>query len=514
MPNIDNLSKVIQHNHQELQLANKPLDKATFTIAVLTVLLVSIPLIIFNESIGPSIINLYDYVSFNFGLVYQWVTIGSVGVILWLAFSKYGSIKLGDGDPEFSTLSWVAMLFSAGVGGGLLYWAGIEWVAYYTSPPFGVEPKSTPALKWATSYGLFHWGLAAWCIYALPTIALSYSFYVKKIPYLRFSAAILGKKSSTSVWAKLIDLSFMIGLIGGAGTSLSLTTPLISAGISHLTGIQRGSNLDLFVICICIFIFGISVYMGLEKGIKKLADTNLYLSLIFLAFVLIAGPTTFILMMGTESIGFMLSNMIEMLTWNDAVDNSGFVQDWTIFYWAWWFAFAPYVGIFVTRISKGRTIRQIILSMCAYGSIGSWAFYIILGNYALNLELTGALPVAEMINADAFNAISIIISHLPLGELTLAVFTLVTFIFVATTYDSASYALASAATKELRAGENPAKWHRIFWAITLGVFPIILMYIGGLKVVQSAVLLAGFPIAVISVLMTRTLIKSLREDHP
>ncbi|MDG1438020.1 MAG: BCCT family transporter [Emcibacteraceae bacterium] len=493
---------------------NKPLDKATFTMAVLTVLLVSIPLIIFNETIGPNIIALYDYVAFNFGLVYQWVTIGCVGIMGWLAFSKYGSVKLGDGDPEFSTLSWVAMLFSAGVGGALLYWAGIEWAAYYTAPPFGAEPKSIEALKWATSYGLFHWGLAAWCIYALPTIALSYSFYVKKIPYLRFSAAILGEKSSTSIWAKFIDLSFMIGLIGGAGTSLSLTAPMISAGISQLTGLERGSNLDLFVICICITIFGVSVYMGLEKGIKKLADTNLYLSIIFLIFVLVAGPTTFILMMGTESIGFMLSNMIEMITWTDAADNTGFVQNWTIFYWAWWLAFAPYVGIFVTRISKGRTIRQIILSMCAYGSLGSWAFYIILGNYALNLELTGALPVAEMINADVFNAISVIISHLPLGELALIVFTLVTIIFVATTYDSASYALASAATKELQAGENPAKWHRIFWAVALGILPIILMYIGGLKVVQSAVLLAGLPIAVASVFMARTLIKWLREDYP
>ncbi len=492
---------------------NKPIDKITFTMAVLTVLLISIPMIVFNESIGPSIIGFYDYVSFNFGLVYQWVTIGCVGVVVWLAFSKYGNVKLGDGKPEFSTLSWVAMLFSAGVGGGLLYWAGIEWAAYYISPPFGVEPKSTVSLKWATSYGLFHWGLAAWCIYALPTIALSYSFYVKKIPYLRFSAAILGEKSSTSIWAKFIDLSFMIGLIGGAATSLSLTTPIISSGITALTGLSRGPNLDLFVICLCITIFGFSVYIGLEKGIKKLANTNLYLSIIFLSFVLVAGPTTFILMMGTESIGFMLSNIIEMLTWTDALENTGFVQNWTIFYWAWWLAFAPYVGIFVTRISKGRTIRQIIFSMCAYGSLGSWAFYIILGNYALNLELTGTLPVVEMVNADAFSAISAIIGHLPFGDLALIVFTLVIIIFVATTYDSASYALASAATKKLQVGENPAKWHRLFWAATLGIFPIILMYIGGLKVVQSAVLLAGLPIAIAFIFMTKTLIKWLGEDH-
>ncbi|MBT5074040.1 MAG: BCCT family transporter [Kordiimonadaceae bacterium] len=431
----------------------------------------------------------------------------------WLAFGRYGKVKLGDGEPVFSTLSWVAMLFSAGVGGSLLYWSVIEWAAYYTAPPFGAEPKSTNALEWATSYGMFHWGITAWCIYALPTIAISYSFYVRKIPYLRLSAAILGEKSNTSIWAKVIDFSFMIALIGGAGTSLSLTAPVISAGFSHLTGVERTPTVDLMVICLCIAIFGTSVYMGLEKGIKKLADANFYLSIILLLFVLIVGPTTFILMMGTESIGFMLANTIEMLTWTDAVDNTGFVQDYTIFYWAWWLAYAPYTGIFVTRISKGRTIKQVILSMCAYGSLGCWAFYIVLGNFALDLELSNALPLASMIEADAFDAISVIFLQLPYGSFALGLFIIVTLIYVATTYDSASYTLASAATKELHAGENPATWHRIFWAFALGILPIILMYIGGLKVVQSAVLLAGFPIAIASIFMVRTLLKSLREDH-
>lgn len=305
----------------------------------------------------------------------------------------------------------------------------------------------------------------------------------------------------------------MIALIGGAGTSLSLTAPVISAGFSHLTGVERTPTVDLMVICLCIAIFGTSVYMGLEKGIKKLADANFYLSIILLLFVLIVGPTTFILMMGTESIGFMLANTIEMLTWTDAVDNTGFVQDYTIFYWAWWLAYAPYTGIFVTRISKGRTIKQVILSMCAYGSLGCWAFYIVLGNFALDLELSNALPLASMIEADAFDAISVIFLQLPYGSFALGLFIIVTLIYVATTYDSASYTLASAATKELHAGENPATWHRIFWAFALGILPIILMYIGGLKVVQSAVLLAGFPIAIASIFMVRTLLKSLREDH-
>lgn len=492
---------------------NKPVDKTIFSMAVLSVLLVSIPMMMFSDTIGAAIIDVYDFVAFNLGIVFQWVAIFCVVFMFWLAFGKYGSVKLGEGEPDFSTLSWVAMLFSAGVGGALLYWSVIEWAAYYTAPPFGAEPKSTDAMQWATSYGMFHWGITAWCIYALPTIAISYSFYVRKIPYLRLSAAILGEKSNTSLWAKPIDFAFMIALIGGAGTSLSLTAPVISAGLSHLIGVERTSTLDLVVICICVAIFATSVYLGLEKGIKKLADANFYLSIALLLFVLIAGPTTFILMMGTESIGFMFANSIEMLTWTDAAENTGFVQDYTIFYWAWWLAYAPYTGIFVTRISKGRTIKQVILSMCAYGSLGCWAFYIVLGNFALDVELSGALPIADMVAVDAFDTISVIFLQLPYGTFALGLFIVVTLIYVATTYDSASYTLAAAATKELHAGENPATWHRIFWACALGILPVILMYIGGQKVVQSAVLLAGFPIAITSIFMVRKLLIWLKEDY-
>uniref|UniRef100_UPI003561B0DB BCCT family transporter n=1 Tax=Hyphomonas sp. TaxID=87 RepID=UPI003561B0DB len=360
-------------------MTGKPIDKTVFSLAVATALLMSVPLILFSKSLGPGIVALYDWTALNLGIIYQWAAIGAMVVAAYLAFGPYGRIKLGAKEdvPDFSTLSWVAMLFSAGVGGGLLYWAGIEWTYYYETPPFGVEPRSTEAIRWATSYGLFHWGVSAWCIYGLPSVALAYAFYNKGVPYLRFSAAILGDKCTISPWGKLIDLIFMIGLIGGAGTSLALTVPVISAGVAELAGVTRSTIMDLIVIAVCVGLFCVSVYLGLEKGIKRLADMNLWLALLFLAFILIVGPTGFILVMGTESLGHMVSNMFTMITYTDPIEKSGFVQDWTIFYWAWWIAFAPFVGIFVTRISKGRTIRQVLLGMSVFGSLGVWAFYII-----------------------------------------------------------------------------------------------------------------------------------------
>ena len=495
-------------------MTGKPIDKTVFALAVVTSLLVSVPLILFSESLGPGIVKLYDWTALNLGIIYQWAAIGAMVVSAYLAFGQYGRIKLGAKDdvPDFSTISWVAMLFTAGVGGGLLYWAGIEWTFYYEAPPFGVEPRSTEAIRWATSYGLFHWGVSAWCIYGLPSVALAYAFYNKGVPYLRFSASILGARCATSPCGKLIDLIFMIGLIGGAGTSLALTVPVISAGVAELTGLVRSTPMDLAVISVCVALFGITVFLGLERGIKRLADANLWLALLFLAFILVVGPTGFILSMGTESLGHMASNLITMITYTDPVDQTRFVQDWTIFYWAWWIAFAPFVGIFVTRISKGRTIRQVLLGMSVFGSLGVWAFYIVFGNYALYIEITGALPVVEMVHDDAAAAIAAIISNLPLGNVALVIFVTVTTVFVATTYNSASYTLASAATQSLRAGEDPARWHRVFWAGVLGVLPIGLMFIGGLKVVQSAVLLAGLPIAIAGVFMTRSLLIWLKQD--
>lgn len=493
---------------------HNPIDRVTFVLAVLTALLLSVPLILFHESLGPTIINWYNWTALHLGFVFQWATIGSILAVSYLVFSPYGKIKLGDADdePDFSNVSWIAMLFTAGVGGGLLYWAGIEWAYYYVAPPFGAPARSPEAALLSAQYGLFHWGIGAWTIYALPSIAIGYAFYVRKIPYLRLSAAVLGERCTVSPWAKVIDLCFMFGLIGGAATSLALAAPVISAGISELTGLSRGPAMNVGVIAFCVSLFGASVYLGLEKGIKTLASANLYLSLIFLAFIFIVGPTTFFLTMGTESLGGMFSDFIKMISWTDSIEKTGFVQDWTIFYWAWWLAFAPYVGLFVTRISKGRTIRQVGIGMCVFGSLGAWAFYIILGNYALHLELTGVIPVADMVAKDAPGAIAAIIHHLPLGGLALIVFLIVVSVFVATTYDSASYALAAAATQRLKSDEHPARWHRLFWAFVLGAMPIGLIFIGGLKVVQSTVLLSGLPIAIVGIFMTRTLFRWLRED--
>ncbi|MDH5274703.1 MAG: BCCT family transporter, partial [Gammaproteobacteria bacterium] len=250
-------------------------------------------------------------------------------------------------------------------------------------------------------------------------------------------------------------------------------------------------------------------------GFKRLADANMVAALLLLFFVLAVGPTLFILKMGTNGIGLVLQNFIRMNTWTDPVANTGFVENWTIFYWAWWIAYGPFVGIFVTRISHGRTIRNVIGGMLTFGSIGAAMFFIVLGNYALNLELTGALSVTSLMKgAGEAQAITAVISSLPWGTLVLAAFAVVATLLLVTTYDSASYTLASVSTMRLPAGLDPERWNRVFWACALGVLPITLMFIdGGLKVILSATIVCSLPLLAVGVLMVLSLLKMLREDE-
>jgi len=494
-------------------------DKPIFSATAFAILLVSIPIIGFHEQAAAVIQQLFTFITQTFGVIYLWYGSAVVVFLLWLGFGRYGDIKLGDENhtPEFSTLSWVAMLFSAGVGAGLLYWAVIEWGYYIESPPRGLVPGSTEAIEYAASYGLFHWGLTGWAIFCLPTLAIAYPYYVRKVPYLRLSTACLPylPNGVNSKRGRFIDFIYMINLIGGSGTSLGLSTPIIAASFANFTGLEHNFVMEVFVVLLCIVIFGASAYLGLGKGIKRLSDLNMWIAFTLLLFVLAAGPTLFILKMGTNSIGLMLQEFIRFNTWTDPVENTGFFESWTVFYWAWWIAYGPFVGIFVTRISRGRKIREVIFNMLLWGSLGAALFFIIFGDYALYLDINGILDVTGiMANESPHEAIVQVFLTLPYGDFALMLFAFVAVIFVATTYDSASYTLASVASDHLTEGTEPARWHRLFWAFGIGILPCALMFIdGGVQVMLSTTIVVSLPLLFIGVLMASSLLKMLKEDY-
>ncbi|WP_207894371.1 BCCT family transporter [Tamaricihabitans halophyticus] len=475
------------------------LDKRVFGLSLLLVAIIVVPVAIDPDRGKQALDAVLGFLTGKFGWLYLWFAVAVAGLLIWLAFSKYGKIKFGGAKdkPEFSTLSWISMIFTAGIGGGLMYWGVIEWAYYYDDPPMGAESRSVAAADWATAYPLFHWGITAWALFCLPALALSYVYHVRKQQTLRLSDAcrgVIGDRADGWL-GRLIDVLFIFGLIGAAGTSLGLEVPVVSASISSVTGVERGVALDIAVIVAWTALFGASVFLGLQKGLKRLANLNVWLAGALGVFILIAGPTVFIIDTFTNSVGFMLQNIVHMSFYTDPVAASGFEEDWTIFYWGWWIAYAPFVGLFVAKISKGRTIRGMIGAMCIGGSLGCWVAFALLGNTGLFYEIKNMVSVADLVTQEGDTAgIMAVMSNLPLGGVALLAFVVLLVIFLATTLDTAAYTMASAASKELPRDADPARWHRVFWAVVLASVSVVLMYAGGLDTLQTLSIVTAFPL--------------------
>ncbi|GAB7219723.1 BCCT family transporter [Vibrio comitans] len=498
------------------------IDKPTFFGALFLLLSVVIPLILFPVQGADWIALAKSFMTDKLGVLYLSLGIAAMCFMIYTIFSDLGQIKLGEVDekPEFSNGSWAAMLFCGGIGASILYWGCIEWAYYYQSPPFQLAAGSEEAIRWAATYGLFHWGPIAWSIYLIPALPIAYFYYVRKQPVLKISSAlmpVLGEKRANGSIGKFIDVLFIFGMLGGAATTLGLAAPLINGGLHHIFGIPNNTLSQVAVLFLCTAIFGYSAYAGLEKGIKFLSNINFWGAMGLLLFVLVAGPTVFILETGLDSMGRMLSNFFMMASWAEPFGgygeftNTHFPQDWTIFYWAWWLVFAPCMGLFIARISRGRTIKQMVVGSIFYGSLGCFLFFIVLGNYSLSLQLTGELDVVSILNqSGAPAAIFATLDTLPMGTMVIGVFTLLCVIFTATSFDSISYILASVVQNDVT--EEPMRWNRLFWAFTLSFLPTVLMFMGGLSTLQTAAIVGGLPLLFISVMLMVSFVRAATLD--
>ena len=499
------------------QSSQPSLDKRVFLPTFILVMLIGASLVLKPDHAKLLLGNAWQVVTGYFGWLYLLVGFSAIAVLVWLAFSRYGRVILGTpGEPpEFSTPSWIAMMFTVGIGIGLTNWAFIEPIFYLQSPPFGVEAGTPEAAEWAHMYGQYHWSIVPWAIYALPALPIAYSMYVRKQPFCRISTAsagLLGSQSNN--WLGIgVDVIVIIAIIGGAGTSLGLGLPLVSALVADSFSLQDTPMLQFGVLVVWTAVFATSVYLGLEKGIRILADTNAVFAILFLVFVLVAGPTVFILSMSVNSFGLMLDNLFRMSFWMDPVAKSGFPEDWTVFYWGWWIAYAPMVGLFVARISKGRTIREVIIGQVIWGSIGCMAFFAIGGGYSLNMEMSGILDISSVLNDSGIPAAVVtIVGSLPGGGFTVFIFTLLCIIFLATTLDSAAYVLSSMSTRNLTGEGQPPRWNRFAWAFALAIIAVGLIAAGGLKTVQTSTVIAALPLIPVLVILQVSLFRWLRKD--
>lgn len=493
------------------------IDWPVFAPSLVLVLIISISMILLPEQGAQWAGSAMNFVTSHFGWLYLILGIAALVFAMWLAFGRYGDVLLGTpGEPpEYSDLHWIAMMFTAGIGGSLVAWGIAEPVFYLQTPPFGIEPHSQKALEWAHMYPLFHWGITPWAFYAIPAVPVAYMLFVHNSPTMKVSDACDAAMPSIArnATSKLIDIVIVLGIVGGTATSLGLGVPLVSAMVSELLGIPDMFITKVVVLLVWMCLFGASAYRGLKKGIKVLADINMALVFLTLAFILIAGPTIFILSISVNSVGLLADNFIRMSTWMDPIVKGGFPEAWTVFYWAWWIAFAPYVALFVGRISRGRTIRQLVLGVMGWGSLGTSVFLLIIGGYAISLESSGQLPLSAMLAEQGMSVVSAkAIAHLPFGNAALVIFIILSVIFYATSFDSSSYTVASICTKDLPNDQEPPKISRLIWAVALALMAMGLMISENFKIVQAATIIFSVPLIPVIAMMCFTLLKWLRRD--
>ncbi|WP_210122432.1 MULTISPECIES: BCCT family transporter [unclassified Staphylococcus] len=503
----------------------KVMDWTTFIGSSLILLIAVIPMMVFPKASQDIITHLNEVVSSTLGSIYLLIGLATLIFVLYIAFGKYGNVTLGKATdkPEFNNFSWAAMLFCAGIASDILYWGVIEWAFYYQDPPHGGKGMTDSALNYATMYGMFHWGPIAWATFVLPALAIGYLVFIKKKPVYKISQTMrpILRSQTDGIIGKIVDILFIFGLLGGAATSLALGVPMISAGIEKLTGIGDSMLMRSIILFTITAVFAYSSYSGLKKGIKVLSDANIILSFVLLGFVFIVGPTVFIMETSITGMGNMIKNFFQMATWIEPFGGIGgrketnFPQQWTIFYWSWWIVYAPFIGLFIARISKGRTLKEIVLGTIVYGTLGCALFFGIFGNYAVYLQITGSFDVIHFLNTHGTEATIIEVMHqLPFPNLIIVLFLLSAFLFLATTFDSGSYILAAASQKKV-IGE-PLKANRLYWAFALCLLPFGLMLVGGeraLEVLKTASLLASVPLLAIFVMMMISFLRTLSEDR-
>jgi BCCT family betaine/carnitine transporter len=504
-------------NQPESNHTAPEVDWAIFIPAVIVVLACALPLMIFPDAAASLLVDARHSIMSHFIGLYLIVGLAAVAFCAWLAFGRYGHVKLGAPDeaPEYSDAHWVAMMFTAAIGAGVIAWGFAEPIYYLQTPPLGIAVGSSASFEWAHMYPLFHWGIIGWAIYALPAVPIAYMLYVKRYRTLRISSACDGLLSHGRRGAikTIIDIFIVLGIVGGVATSLGLGVPLLSAMIATLFDIPDSMPIKLAVLVLWTMLFGASVYRGLKSGIKVLADINIALAIFAIIFVLIAGPGLFITDLTVNSLGLMFSNFIRAATWTDPIDNGSFPEDWTGFYWAWWIAYTGMIGLFFARISRGRTIRQLVLGVIGWGCLGTWLFMAVMGGYSLYLETTGSLEVQEILSTRGMSFVNaLVIQSMPLGNITLAMFTLLSIIFYATSIDSAAYVLASVCAKNLPCDAEPKRWNRLAWAVLLAIITAGILQSGALDTVMSMTVLTSVPLIPIMIMLCLSLIRWLKKD--
>ena len=451
------------------------------------------------------------------GPVFQVVFFLTFIVAVYLGIGKYGNIKMGNSKPKYSMFSYISMMLLASLASAALYWSFTEWAYYYQTPGLGLVPMSAKALEASLGYQFFHWGMTNQAVYTIMGIAIAYAVYVKKVKSYQTSAVcceMMGDKVSGKAkkWiGKMIDFCVVFGILGGLGSSLGLAIPMFAAGLHKITGWEVTPLMQISILLVLAVVYTIMSYVGIDKGMKLVSNTTSVVTILFLGFIFIVGPTSFILKNIVNSMGFMLNNIPQMSLFTDPILNTGFPETWTIYFEAFYLNYVAMMGIFIAKISEGRTIREISAATLLGISAGGWLLFGINGSYAIKMNFSKIVNVVGQINSGSGdNAIYDILETLPLGTIVLPIIILLLIIgFVAPSLDSASLALSETVTKK---GE-PKKSIRIFWCVLLAVMPMtIILTNNKFDAIKQLSVIVSVPFLFILIWMERGLLKWLKED--
>lgn len=494
---------------QESKKIDRPVFWSTFIIAGIFIIWG----IFASDSLSNTVNIIFNFLVGTFGWVY--LLYGSVVLVLTLiaGFSRFGQIKLGkpDEEPEFSTASWIAMLFSAGMGIGLVFWGVAEPIMHYANPPFG-QGETTESALLAMRYSFFHWGLHPWALYALFGMLIAYFSFRRGLPQLPSSALypLIGKDGVEGPVGKSFDIMCAFITLVGIATSLGLGAQQINSGLNYLTGIPRSTAAAITIIVLITIAFIISAITGLDRGIKHLSTINISIASVLLILMVIVGPTVFIFDYFTQSLGGYFQHIFEMSTFTSPLKGSSWPGWWTMFYWAWWTTWVPFVGGFIARISRGRTIKEFVIGVLLVPSVVSLFWFATMGGSGIWLEQFGAGGIIEKVNSDVASAIFATMANFPLGGLMSILTTILISTFFITSADSGTFVMGMLTSRGIL---EPSLKTKVTWGVFEGFIAIVLLLAGGLSAVQTAAITVSFPFMIVVWFAIFAFFKSLQKDH-
>ncbi|MEU2788047.1 BCCT family transporter [Streptomyces sp. NPDC007100] len=455
-----------------------------------------------------------DWVLGNFGWLFVVAADSFLVMCVLIAFSRFGRIRLGkdDAEPEFGNLAWIAMMFSAGMGIGLMFYGVGEPLQHYVSPPpaSGVAPQSGAAARTALGYSFFHWTLTPWAIYGIAGLALAYAGF-RKGRSNRLSSAfvpLIGERRAGGRLGHLIDLLAVFATVFGTATSLGLGALQVAKGLNITTGAADSTTVQLVIIAALSAAFVASAFSGLHKGVKWLSTLNIVLAALLMLFVFVLGPTVYVLDSIPASVGGYLDDLLPMASRTGAFTDADWLGAWTIFYWAWWLSWAPFVGTFIARISHGRTIREFLFGVLLVPSAATMVWFCVMGGSAIRLDAGGHADLAG--NAqDAEASLFGMLDALPAGTVTSWVAMILVMTYFITSADSASLVMGSLTS---RGALHPRTWLVVTWGILMAAVAAVLLVAGGLDSLQTATILVALPFVFVMLALCWALLKELRED--